>query len=284
MDFNLKKGWLNLFLASILSILASSLLFFFIRESFELKNLFNIDRILLSFYFFYQLKNQAIKKSISNLDEDFEFTNKKMITLFLEKTSYEIYTNKYKKPILNFDLIRLSINYFFIICYLLIITFFIHSAWGHGFLHILMVLFSSLVLGFCLLNYVFYRPLNVLYKLFIKPIVYYSKKKYNDGEILYLKSDGSALIFKNNVIHSENIPAYFENIEDTLRFSKLDWELYDNKPIEGFEKHIENNFSFIQRQNIKWFVYGKEIKDIENINDINEIKNKIKILKNAKNF
>lgn len=284
MEFNLKKGWTYLLLSAFLSILSSILVIFFFQDDFKLQKILSLECFLLSLYFIYQFKYFAIKKSIISTDKNIEKPNEVMGKLFLIKSSKATHNNKHRKPIFHYNFCKITFSCSLLLSFLFINGFFVYVNFNDEILNILKALFVSLIISFFVLRYVFYKPLYACYLLFFKDNMYYSKKILKDGSQFYIKRNNSTLIFKNNKLHSDILPAFFKDIKESLRFSNLDYSYYDKKPIEGLEKYFQEGFIDTQPSDIEWFIHGEKIKNTENIIDYNEIKKKLKIFKNSKGF
>jgi hypothetical protein len=284
MNFNLKKTWISLFLATLISGLISAILFVFIVDSFEIQN-----SIFLSLSLFISLSTNLryyiISYNFIDINEkDKTFIISDKFNILLQLTSEQIFC--YKEPIFNSYKIKNVIFYFHIIIFFILsISYFtlFHTINpdDHIFYTIIYSIFTFLII---LILYEFYilQLLETILKIFISPFCYLAKKTIYENNTLYINENKNALIYKNNILHCEYLPAYsshFLPISFIKCYSSEIKSALDNMSIE----HIENTF---ENSNIKqtWYLNGKKIRNINTNNSLKKIRQTLKTMNITNNF
>jgi len=281
--YNLKKAWISLLLLSIpASIISISLMFAF-NDGFETKNFIH-SFLLLFAISYYSIKEFAIDNSAKIKDPSYRglsHSNKfkelyrQTANVFFEKKIPFLYSNTL---FLIFDIFKV-ITSFIVVCF--VFYNFFSSLSEYSFLNIIKTLFHSaiyIVLLLFFIKYFIYKPLNMLFLLFIEPFCYLAKKEINNHKV-YLKDNSSLYFYKNRKIHSDFFPAY---IKAERYHSHIPLKSFNNLSNEDDIKIIIDDF-YNNRIDEEWYLNGEKIEIDKNL-PLKEKQKIIKLIQSSKNF
>lgn len=281
--YNLKKVWISLLLLPIPVSIFSIVLMFILKNGFETENFI----LVFSLYFlfsYYSLKEFVLNKFENNIPNYRELKHSHKFKILYKQTANYLFDKK--MPFLSSKVLYLICEIIItIFCIIGIIYLFVtifYSLPEYSFSKIIFALFTFLMCSFIFIlfvKYLIYKPINMLFHLFIEPFCYLIKKDIDNDTTVYLKNDQNLYFYKNKKLHCDIFPAYIKIFNSSFnKFKNVDFEYLNGKPVNEF---IDDNYMNCTEE--EWFLNGEKV-EIDTSLSLEKKRNIIKLMKISKDF